>query len=175
MGLRRELFWISKSMSAVPSGGVITAQESWAELRPSRLGEAVQPPGQTDTGAWMWGEASHVHLSRDNSILRAPGTCKGHHQMLPPLSHLSGCSQNFRASTQLRTGGNSASRRLKHMETCSPLRGYKTFVIFSRDFLENHLNPLWVRGWSALHKQHITAHSKAAAPAGRWQNWSLGR
>lgn len=124
----------------------------------------------------MWGEASHVHLSRDNSILRAPGTCKGHHQMLPPLSHLSGCSQNFRASTQLRTGGNSASRRLKHMETCSPLRGYKAFVIFSRDFLENHsLNPPWVRGWSALHKQHITAHSKAAAPAGRWQNWSLGR
>lgn len=123
----------------------------------------------------MWGEASHLPLSRDSSTQRAPGTCKSHHKVLPPLLHLSGCSQHFRASTPLRIDGNSASRRLKHMERCSLLRGYKTFVIF---FLLIFWKPIRkAQPGCAVDERLVSAvqHCKAAGPPKRWQNWSLSK
>lgn len=127
----------------------------------------------------MWGKASHVPLSRDNRIPRAPGTCKSHHKVLPPLLCL-WLQPELQSLDPAEVWWESCIQEAQahgNMQSCKGLQGFCSFFSwFSGSQIENHsLNLQWVRGWSVLHKLHITAHSKAAGPAGRWQNWSLGR
>ena len=169
MGLRRELFGISISMSAVPSGGAITASESSPGLRLSQLRSAVQPSGQTDAGAWTWGRAFRTHLWRDNCILTAPGTHESHHTIRPPLQPRLRLWLWLQSLDPAEDWWDFCIQMAQTHENTSSSKGLQDLWKFHSWFFGSQLgnyglNLQRVRGWSVLPKLHITALSKAAGP-----------
>ena len=128
----------------------------------------------------MWGQASCTHLSRDNCILIAPGTRKSHRKVRPPLQPPLRLQPGLQSLDPAEGWWDFCIQKAQTHENRWSSKGLQDFWKFHSWFfgspLGNHgLNLQGVWGWLVLPKQHITAHSKAAGPAGRWEKRSPGR